>query len=648
MLSNSVDRFNGVLASLAIKAPCVAVATGNITLSGLQTVGGVVLASEDRVLCIGQTDPIENGIYDVDTSAWSRSADFDGNRDVVSGTFVTVATATVGRNPYYQVTTANPITIGTTAINFTLADGPNVSYALTAAEIAAGLTDNDIDDSLLPGDTPRYGTTGDGVTDDSADANTSLSVDQPVHFTHPSASYLVSTGISTTFGAVQIRGDGIGTRIHSDGANHTFTISAGDDDIELSALWIDQTLGSGAWDAIHVLASETRIRYIDIDDASRYAIYVGAFRTQISHVQVQAALDTGIHIIVSANLNNISDVNFVIAGPKIPGRCINVLSNNNTIANVIADQCIGYVLNLGGSYNTASNISARQPGGATANDFIRIAGAFNTLVNASVDSPTGKGLIVSGNANKAESVIVEGSTDIGVDISGNDNEVEARVFNAGAGAGSFDGISVSGTGNQVRGRVNSSSGDDLSVSAADNTVTGRFQGVVTLTAGALRTTLDLNAGSLVVTSGAVNCDIRGTFVGNTGTVVSIAANVTQIGVRVTNGGAIGCQISGNSAIGHVSVFGSSDVGVEIDGNDSVLQVYSTGATNEELRIDGSNNVVTGHIVGDVVVNGDGNVINAHITGNITFNVGGDNNRLHGFVGGSITDSGTGNNTANVT
>ena len=162
-LSNSTDRFNGVLSTLAIKAPCAAVAIANITLSGEQTVNGVAVVAGDRVLVTAQTSAVDNGIYDASSSAWTRSADFDGNRDVVSGTFVTVATATVGRNPYYQITTADPITIGNTAINFTLADGPNVSYALTASEILEGLTDSDIDKSFEPYHVRRYGGTDGGV-----------------------------------------------------------------------------------------------------------------------------------------------------------------------------------------------------------------------------------------------------------------------------------------------------------------------------------------------------------------------------------------------------------------------------------------------------------------------------------------------------
>ncbi|MCK4858706.1 MAG: hypothetical protein KAT58_12100, partial [candidate division Zixibacteria bacterium] len=204
MVANSTDRFNGVVASLAIKAPCVAVAIANITLSGTQTVNGIAVVSGDRVLVTAQTNAVENGIYDVDSSAWSRSADWDGNRDVTSGTFVTVATATVGRNPYYQVTTANPITIGTTAINFTLADGPNVSYPLTPEEIASGLTDNDIITSYEPGNLLRYGAIGDAVADDSTAFENALLTGYHVHV--PAGDYLATASVAVK--KLSISGEG--------------------------------------------------------------------------------------------------------------------------------------------------------------------------------------------------------------------------------------------------------------------------------------------------------------------------------------------------------------------------------------------------------------------------------------------------------
>lgn len=167
MASITTDRLNAAQAALAIKAPCDAVATSNITLSGEQTVGGVAVVSGDRVLVVGQTVASENGIYVVDTSAWSRAPDFDGNNDVVNGTLIVVTRTTGGRGIYYQVETANPITIGTTSISFVKIEDPNITYELTSDEAAEGLTVNDINDSYPERHYLRYKAAMDGSTDDS-------------------------------------------------------------------------------------------------------------------------------------------------------------------------------------------------------------------------------------------------------------------------------------------------------------------------------------------------------------------------------------------------------------------------------------------------------------------------------------------------
>lgn len=115
MSSTSTDRLLGILTSVAIKAPVKAVSTTTLTLAGLQTVNGVALAAEDRVLVRNQTDATANGIYDASTSDWTRSADFDGNRDVVHGTLVPHGT---GSGIFYRLTTADPVVIGTSSITF--------------------------------------------------------------------------------------------------------------------------------------------------------------------------------------------------------------------------------------------------------------------------------------------------------------------------------------------------------------------------------------------------------------------------------------------------------------------------------------------------------------------------------------------------
>lgn len=116
MSSTGVSRIAGVDPFVTFKAPCKAAATTNITLSGEQTISGVACVTDDRVLLTGQTNPIDNGIWLVSTAAWTRATDFNGSRDVVCGTIITIATASVASGTMYVVTTANPIVIGTTSL----------------------------------------------------------------------------------------------------------------------------------------------------------------------------------------------------------------------------------------------------------------------------------------------------------------------------------------------------------------------------------------------------------------------------------------------------------------------------------------------------------------------------------------------------
>lgn len=139
----SEDRFNGVIATLAIKAPCVAVATTNIVLNGMQNIDGFGVVPGDRVLAIAQTDPIDNGIYRVqEGSDWCRTPDFDGNRDITRGTIINVDRS-VGTSAVYEVITIPDPVIGKDAINFRL------WYDSSQAGIGGGGPDIDTFASLL-------------------------------------------------------------------------------------------------------------------------------------------------------------------------------------------------------------------------------------------------------------------------------------------------------------------------------------------------------------------------------------------------------------------------------------------------------------------------------------------------------------------
>ena len=151
-----VDRRYGVSGGLAAKAPCRAATTANITLSGEQTVDGVVLAAGDRVLVKNQSAANQNGVYVVSTGNWTRALDFDGARDIVKGTVVRV-TDGASNIGFWEVTASNPIVVGTSNISFahatsalagvssfaqTLLDDPSANAFLTTLGIAfvTGLT----------------------------------------------------------------------------------------------------------------------------------------------------------------------------------------------------------------------------------------------------------------------------------------------------------------------------------------------------------------------------------------------------------------------------------------------------------------------------------------------------------------------------
>lgn len=120
-----------------IKTPVRAATTANIVLSGLQTVDGVVLASQDRVLVKNQTAPAENGIYVALTTAWTRATDFDSAAEMIGGTLVSVSEGPVNGNGTFGLDTDNPIVVGTTALTFTRKD----VGAHAALTIAHGATE---------------------------------------------------------------------------------------------------------------------------------------------------------------------------------------------------------------------------------------------------------------------------------------------------------------------------------------------------------------------------------------------------------------------------------------------------------------------------------------------------------------------------
>jgi len=96
-----------------------AAASGNVNLAGLQTIDGVVLGANDRVLLPAQTDPAQNGVYVVQSGVWSRALDADNDLEVLESMLIIVASGGVNGDTVWMLSTDAPITVGTTALTFT-------------------------------------------------------------------------------------------------------------------------------------------------------------------------------------------------------------------------------------------------------------------------------------------------------------------------------------------------------------------------------------------------------------------------------------------------------------------------------------------------------------------------------------------------
>ena len=106
----------GVLTSW--KKPARIATEVNDTLSGLAARDGITPIAGDRVLVKAQSTASANGIYVAAAGSWIRSTDFDTDAKAIANILVPVEEGTVNADKVFQLTTNNPITIGTTSLTF--------------------------------------------------------------------------------------------------------------------------------------------------------------------------------------------------------------------------------------------------------------------------------------------------------------------------------------------------------------------------------------------------------------------------------------------------------------------------------------------------------------------------------------------------
>ena len=237
------NRLDGLATGAAVKVPCRSATTAAITLSGEQTIDGVAVVTGDRVLVKDQADATQNGIYAVDTGAWDRTKDFDGNNDIVQGTFVyvTEGATTVG---YWRVTTDDPITIDTDDIDFTQAlvnDSSTISWIQAGTGAVSRVLQTKVQEIISVKD---FGAVGDGATNDYAAITLAIAAaealaganSKTVRLLFPCASYKINTGLAINLAKVYIDGNGSFFDFSALTTGAALTLSGGRE-LETHATW---------------------------------------------------------------------------------------------------------------------------------------------------------------------------------------------------------------------------------------------------------------------------------------------------------------------------------------------------------------------------------------------------------------------------
>ena len=232
---------DGVASGLDVKKSVRVATTGNGTLSSAyangQTVDGVSLSTNDRILIKDQSTGSENGIYTVNSSgAPTRATDFDANSEVTGGAFTFVEEGTANANLGFVLTNTGSITLGSTSLAFSQFSG--------AGQITAGT-----------------GLTKSGNTINADDATTSAK----------GIASFASADFGVSSGAVTIKSGGVsntqlaGSIANSKLANSAFTLSDGS---STQSVALGDTLTVTAGEGIDATVSATDTLTIAAEDAT--------------------------------------------------------------------------------------------------------------------------------------------------------------------------------------------------------------------------------------------------------------------------------------------------------------------------------------------------------------------------------------------
>ena len=140
---------DSIASGLDLKESCAVASTANLTLSGTQTIDGVAVVADDRVLVKDQSTGTQNGIYVCAAGAWARATDF-ATGDSESGAFTFVTEGTANGDAGFVCTNADGSdVVGTDALVFTQFSGAGQVVAGDGLAKSGNTLSVNVDDSSI-------------------------------------------------------------------------------------------------------------------------------------------------------------------------------------------------------------------------------------------------------------------------------------------------------------------------------------------------------------------------------------------------------------------------------------------------------------------------------------------------------------------
>lgn len=215
---------DNAISGVSYKEPVKVATTGNVSLSAApNTVDGIALAANDRILVKSQTDSTQNGIYTVQTlgtganGVWVRSSDMAAGSTIKGMTYVLVGQGSAAADTGWVVSTDGTITVGTTAISWTQFSG------LGQVTAGSGLTKTS--NTLAVGK-------GDGIAVGADDVSIDLNTNPALALTGTSPNKKLEWFPDTTRG---LNKDASGAYVRIPAANPGLAFSSGDLDVKVDA-----------------------------------------------------------------------------------------------------------------------------------------------------------------------------------------------------------------------------------------------------------------------------------------------------------------------------------------------------------------------------------------------------------------------------